>query len=73
MKEELHGVFLKTINTIFRFVQKFGDSLFYARENIRAAKDFNITSQYFRIGVFPRPVRTVSQRVRQIVLKNKIK
>lgn len=55
------------------FIRKREDPLFYSNESIGDAKDFNITSEYFGIGVFPRPVRIVSQRVRQVFLKNRIR
>jgi hypothetical protein len=55
------------------YIKRREEPLVYEKETQKAIKDFNITSEYFGIGVFPRPIRIVSQKVRQILLKNKIK
>lgn len=48
-------------------------SLYFTPEILEKGKDFNITAEYFGIGAFPRPIKIVSQRVRQIIIKNKVK
>jgi hypothetical protein len=49
------------------------DFLYYSHDDFKNAKDFNITTEYFGIGLYPRPLRIVSQKVRQVLLKEKIK
>lgn len=55
------------------YIMKEDTVLYYPREILTKAKDFNLSSEYFGTGIFPRPMRVVSQRVRQLFIKNKIK
>ncbi|QAA33767.1 hypothetical protein [Clostridium manihotivorum] len=47
--------------------------LYYSKNTFLRGKDFNTTLEYFGDGVYPRPFVIVSQRVRELLLKNKIK
>lgn len=47
--------------------------LYYSSDAFKNVKDFNITSEYFGIGLLPINLKIVSQKVRQLLIKEKIK
>lgn len=55
------------------YTMKTDELFYYPSSAFRSAKDFNLSSEYFGIGFYPIRLKIVSQNVRQIFLKEKIK
>jgi hypothetical protein len=43
------------------------------KQFVKKAIDFNKSSEYFGIGLYQRPIRIISQIVRQILIREKAK
>ena len=55
------------------YLPRKGMPSYYSRSSLENAKDFNRSLEYFGAGAYPRPWIIVSQKVRQLFLKNKAK